>query len=202
MIDVTKRREQDKRTVLPVLWLRTAFGVLSLAMSFFVYASEPDKRDVEAQINAQVWIPMLRASDEFDAEGFLAVLSRDLIRVSTDRNLIYGFERYNNETREGFARARERGVRRTSSMRFITRAHAEGLARETGIFRSEVTLSNGQKRVSFTAFEMLLRKEAGTWKLLLDQDTWREGKITEDEYLAAMPMSGNEPNAAPLPQSR
>ncbi len=87
-------------------------------------------------------------------------------------------------------------------MRFITRAHSEGLARETGIFRSEVTLSNGQKRVSFTAFEMLLRKEAGTWKLLLDQDTWRDGKITEGEYLAGMPMSDNEPNTAPLPQSR
>lgn len=202
MREVSKNWETTRRTLFLVVWLRAAFGALSIAVSSYAYASQPANGDVEAQINAQVWIPMLRASDQFDAEGFLAVLSRDLIRVSTDRNLIYGFERYNKETREGFARARERGVRRTSSMRFVTRAHSDGLARETGIFRSDVTLSNGQRRVSFTAFEMLLRKEAGTWKLLLDQDTWREGKITEDEYLAAMPMSSIEPNPALLPQSR
>jgi hypothetical protein len=180
------------------LWpLRFSAGALALALSFFAFATETSVKDVEAQINTQVWEPMLRASNQFDADGFLAVLSRDLVRVSTDRNLIYGFERYNKETREGFARARERGLRRTSTMRFTSRAHSQGLARETGVFRSEVVLGNGQTRVSFTAFEMILRQEAGLWKLLVDQDSWREGKITEAEYLAAKPMSGEASTEAP-----
>jgi hypothetical protein len=182
----------------PSPWsIRAAAGALLLALSSFACATDAPVKDVESQINTQVWEPMLRASNEFDAEAFLAVLSRDLVRVSTDQNVVYGFERYSRETREGFARARERGLRRSSTMRFISRAHSQGLARETGIFRSEVVLGNGQTRVSFTAFEMILRQEAGVWKLLVDQDSWREGKITEAEYLAALPMNGDEPAAAP-----
>lgn len=168
--------------------LAHCFSAIALILSCLSPLSLANPTHVEDQINTQVWIPMLTASDQFDEDGFLAVLSPDLVRVSVDRNLVYGFERYAQETREGFARARERGLRRTSSMRFITRAHSPGLARETGVFRSEVIFGDGRKRVSFTAFEMILRHEEGRWKLLVDQDMWREGKITEAEYLAAQPM--------------
>ncbi len=139
--------------------------------------------DVAREIDTQVWIPLLRASNHFDAKGFLAVQSRDLVRVSVDTSEIYGMDRYARELDSGFERARERGIKRRSEVRFLTRTHSGVHARDTGIFRSEVILPGGEVRVRYTAFEMILRKEAGVWKLLVDRDTAQNGAITEEDYL-------------------
>lgn len=141
------------------------------------------------QIEADVWIPFLAASDAFDADRFLAVQSRDLVRVSTDAKRVYGLARYETEIREGFRRARERGITRVSEVRFLDRVADGDLAYETGFFRSRVTLANGEVRVRYTRFEMVLRREAGTWKFLLDKDTSDGGSITEEAYQAAAPMN-------------
>lgn len=184
----------------PRFWLVIALLPPALLGAAGVTSAQVAVSDVTREIDAQVWVPMLRASDQFDAEGFLAVQSAELIRVSVDRNEVYDLDRYAGEIRAGFARARERKLRRTSTLRFLTRTHSGGLARDTGIFRSEVVLASGETRVSYTAFEMILRKEDGRWKLLLDQDAGREGTITEQDYLKGTPLaSGGVVPAAPLP---
>jgi hypothetical protein len=102
---------------------------------------------------------------------------------------LYGIDRYTSEIRAGFARARERGLRRMTTVRFLTRTQTNALARDTGIFRSELTLPGGERRLTYTAFEMILRKENGLWKLLVDQDTSRGGSIAERDFLAGRPLS-------------
>lgn len=145
-------------------------------------------QETQAQIDRDVWIPFLAASTAFDAEKFLAVQSKDLIRVAPDRQEIYGLPRYAAEIRQGFPRAKQRGVVRRTEMRFLTRTAAENLAHETGFFRSEVTLATGEKRVQFARFEMVLRREDGAWRILLDKDTSDGGAITEEMFRAA-PMA-------------
>lgn len=144
--------------------------------------------DAHLQIERDVWIPLFAASNAFDAEGFLAVQSKDLVRVSLDSKEVYGLSRYQREIREGFKRARERGVARKSEMRFLERAASEDLAYETGYFRSQVTLPDGQERVRYSRFEMVLRKEGGKWKILVDKDTADGGRITEEMFRSATPM--------------
>lgn len=163
----------------------TAIGCLSVLSAG---ASQGLAPDVEREIDAQVWIPMLAASNSFDADGFLAVQSRDLVRVSVDTKEVYGQERYATEIRAGFRRAKERALKRTSEMRFLTRTQSGALAHETGIFRSEAVLPSGERRTRYTRFEMILRKEAGRWKILVDKDTAQNGTITEEEYRAAAPL--------------
>jgi hypothetical protein len=65
--------------------------------------------------------------------------------------------------------------------------HSGTLARETGIFRSETVIA-GEVRVTYTAFEMILRKEGGRWKILVDQDRALEAGIGEREYRKATPL--------------
>lgn len=149
----------------------------------------PTPEAVARAIDDDVWRPMLRASDAFDAEAFLAVLSPDLVRISADRHVIYGLERYAREIREGFPRAREHGLKRTSTARFHARTQEDDLARDVGIFQSTVTRPDGTTRTSYTAFEMVMRREQGRWTLLLDRDSWRDGTITEAEFLAGAPMT-------------
>jgi ketosteroid isomerase-like protein len=72
--------------------------LLSLVMAS-VGTGQTTSRDVEREIDTQVWIPMMAASNRFDAQAFLAVQSPDLVRVSVDRNEVYGRDRYSQEIR-------------------------------------------------------------------------------------------------------
>lgn len=189
-LDKTAAERQHKMKRMLPLWACAALALVATAAFGEARAVE---NDVAREIDAQVWIPMLAASDRFDAEGFLAVQSPDLVRVSIDRNEVYGLDRYSRELVAGFARARERGIARRSDIRFLTRTHSNGLARDTGIFRSETVMPNGEKRLGYTAFEMILRKEQERWKILVDQDTTRGGAISEADYQKGGPL-----NRAPL----
>lgn len=148
---------------------------------------------VQRQIDADVWVPLFAASDKFDADGFLAVQSKDLVRVSVDTNEVYGLDRYKSEIRAGFKRARERGIVRKSEIRFLQRVTSANLAYETGYFRSESIPANGEVRVRYTRFEFVLRKEGGRWKILVDKDTAEKNTITEKDYQAATPMKPLKP---------
>lgn len=172
---------------------RSVLVAFLLLSSVAAAAPQTAASDVALEIDAQVWSPMITASNQFDAAGFLAVQSADLVRVSVDSNEVYGLDRYRSELVAGFARARERGLKRRSEVRFLTRAHSGELARDTGIFRSEVVLPDGETRVRYTAFEMILRKEQGRWKILVDQDSARSGTLTEQDYLKGTPPSPSAP---------
>lgn len=145
-------------------------------------------QDFALQIERDVWIPLLAASGSFDAEAFLAVQSRDLVRISVDSNEVYGLSRYQKEIRDGFPRAKARGIARKSEVRFLQRNHSDDLAHETGYFRSQVTMPNGDVRVRYSRFEFVLRKENGKWRILVDKDTADGGKITAEQFSAAAPM--------------
>lgn len=145
-------------------------------------------QDVALQIERDVWIPLLAASGSFDADAFLALQSRDLVRISVDSNEVYGLSRYQKEIRDGFPRAKARGITRKSEVRFLQRNHSDDLAHETGYFRSEVTMSNGDVRVRYSRVEFVLRKEIGKWRILVDKDTADGGKITAEQFSAAAPM--------------
>lgn len=170
------------------------FAAWLSALLYIALAAPALAQDTQAQIEADVWIPFLAASNAFDADGFLAVQSKDMVRVSPDANEVYGLARYEREIREGFARAKTRGLTRKSEMRFLKRTSSEGLAYETGYFRSEARLASGEVRVRFSRFEMVLKKEEGKWKILIDKDSAEGGSITEEAFRAAEPMRRGTPD--------
>lgn len=143
-------------------------------------------QDIEKEINEQVWKPFLKASTEFDGDGFMALQSKDLIRISLDRKDIHGYARYEEGIIPGFKRVKSEGkVRRTTEVRFIDRILSNDFAYETGYFKSRTTLANGQLRVSYTKFFFILRKENNAWRILVDSDTSEGGLITEEMFMEA-----------------
>lgn len=154
----------------------------------FSLATSAAADPVQADIDRDVWIPFMAASNAFDADGFLAVQSKDLVRVAVDQGEVYGFDRYAQEIRDGFKRARERGLKRTSEARFVTRVASETHAHETGYFKSQATLANGETRTRYSRFEFILLKENGRWKILVDKDTAEGAKLTEPDFQTATPI--------------
>jgi hypothetical protein len=171
---------------------RPANIILTFLFGFFVVSARAQSNEaVLRQIEADVWLPFIAASNSFDVDGFLAVQSKDLVRISGYTNEIYGLARYESEIRPGFKRARDRGLTRRSEVRFLQRVTSESLAMDTGYFRQEATLPNGEVRISFTRFEFVLRKEGKRWKILVDQDF--SDPVTQSDFLKATPVGGNNP---------
>ena len=162
----------------------TISALLAVLTSMVVVA-----QDMRSQIETDVWQPLFRGSNTFDADLFLSAQSRNLVRVAVDQKVAYGVDRYAREIREGFKRAKERRIVRRSEARFTDRSVDGDYALESGYFRSEVVMPTGEKRIRYSRFEFVLRREAGKWKILVDRDTSAGPEITEEIYLRASPMS-------------
>jgi len=145
-------------------------------------------QDYQREINEQVWKPFLKASNEFDGEGFMAIQSKDLIRVGIDDKVIHGYSKYEEGILPGFKRLREEGkVVRTTEVRFIERITSADLSYETGYFKSVTRLSSGELRTRYTRFYFILRKESSVWKILVDSDA-RGTDVTEEMFQSAQPL--------------
>jgi ketosteroid isomerase-like protein len=77
----------------------------------------------------------------------------------------------------------------TFELRFLERISNGTLAYEVGYFKNEVISSSGEKRISYGKFQVALRKENGTWKILVDSDSSESGNITDEMFAAAQPIN-------------
>jgi hypothetical protein len=72
-------------------------------------------------------------------------------------------------------------------MRFIQRIASDGKAFEVGYYKTSSTNSTtGEKRTGYGKFHVLLRKENGVWKILMDADA--SEKTDETIFLSGKPV--------------
>jgi ketosteroid isomerase-like protein len=135
--------------------------------SFFVSAQVDS---LQKQINEQVWKPFIKAFNNNDDMEFKRVHSPDVIRVMQDNNQILGFGDYFRKPPDSL-KAKWGAWKRNIELRFIQRIAANGRAFEVGYYKTtSFNSSTGEKRTSYGKFHVLLRKENGTWKILMDAD--------------------------------
>ena len=121
-----------------------------------------------------------------DAKGFMDVHSLDMTRVIQDNNAIYGYDRYYRETEQGDERSKKGNRKRTIELRFIQRIAANNRAFEIGYYKSTTIQPDGESRSFYGKFHVLLRKEKGMWKIMMDADA--SEKTDEAVFLSAKPM--------------
>ncbi len=147
-------------------------------------------QDFQQEINKQVWIPFLEASNQFDGPRFMSVQSKEVVQASLESGRVLTYTDYSNSILPNFERIQREGkVKRTTEMRFTARIANDQMAHERGYFKSTVLRANGETRISYSEFYMTLRKENGVWKILVDADSNLQGSITEEMFLAAKPMN-------------
>lgn len=141
---------------------------------------------LQRQINEQVWKPFIKSFNAGDEDGFRAVHSKDVIRVSQDDNRIMGYDEYFREAPES-EKAKWKAWEKNIELRFIQRIAADGKAFEVGFYKtSSVNISTGEKRTGYGKFHVLLRMENDTWKILMDVDA--NEKTNETVFLTGTPM--------------
>jgi ketosteroid isomerase-like protein len=138
-------------------------------------------------INDQVWKPFIKTFNDFDDNGFMALHSKDVVRALRDDGRVMGYDEYAAIEASDNHTAKLNKSTRKIELRFTERWINQNLAYEVGVYKTESIKPSGNNRVYYGKFHVVLRKENGTWKILVDSDS-NEGGITDKEFLAARPM--------------
>ncbi|MCB9279353.1 MAG: nuclear transport factor 2 family protein [Lewinellaceae bacterium] len=160
--------------------------IISLLFTVAVFDLPAQPGPLQQEINAQVWKPFLESFNSYDAETFMAVHHPEAIRVIEDADKVLDFEAYGENSRTGFQRGKESGVKRELTLRFTRRIAGEANAFEVGVYRSRITRPDGTTNDYFGIFHVVLKKRDGRWQIWVDSDT-SEG-ASEEAYLAAEAM--------------
>ena len=144
-------------------------AVLIISMlAFFNLSAQKDS--LQKQINEQVWKPFISSFSSGDDETFKSVHSTDVTRVLQDNNQIQGYAEYFKKIPDSI-KAKWGNWKKSIELRFVQRIANNGKAFEVGYYKSTSTnTTTGESRTGYGKFHVLLRKENGRWKILMDAD--------------------------------
>jgi ketosteroid isomerase-like protein len=142
----------------------------------------------QQEINTQVWKPFIRTLNERDTKGFMSLHSKDVIRSPRNSKTVWNWDEYYQHQEKNDQHAKASGAKGQLDLRFTERIANENLAVEVGIFKYTHINNEGVAKNYFGRFHVVLRKEEGTWKILVDTDSSEGNTISEKDFLAASPM--------------
>jgi ketosteroid isomerase-like protein len=136
------------------------------------------------EINDQVWKPFIQSFANNDQEILKQIYSPDFIRVVADDDRILGYAEFLQSSSDPGKWA---SWQSHIELRFIKRIVSPDKAFEVGFYKTtSVNSVTKETRISYGKFHVLLRKEKGSWKILMDEDA-REN-ANEQSFLSADPM--------------
>ena len=142
--------------------------VLTFLCTCILYAQETN---FTKEINEQVWIPFINSFGAGDEEGFKNVHSKDIVRIEQDAGKIFGYDTYFKKIPDS-VKSKWSEWKKNIELRFIQRIASETNAFHVGYYKTTSTNSKtGEARKNFGKFHVLMKKEKGVWKILMDADT-------------------------------
>jgi hypothetical protein len=144
-------------------------------------------------INNEVWYPFYKAFETLDYQIMASVHSEELSRIPASRGHISTYQEYIEGTKRSFERKKQNGQTAHISLRFFERITSEKRASERGIYRTIHNKNKPDQHVSYGQFFVLLQKENGRWKIVLDYDSDENGTIGEQQYNNAYAIDNLEP---------
>jgi ketosteroid isomerase-like protein len=139
----------------------------SIFMLFCISMIGQDSSKVVSEINQEIWEPFIEAFGNFDTDAFLFIHSDSLIRINKDGKQIRDRATYEKNQRKW---NQKRNGDRAISFSFISRFYGNNLGFEKGYYKVKYTRVDQEIQYSYGMFEVVLRKEKGTWKILIDSD--------------------------------
>lgn len=143
---------------------------------------------VQKEINQQVWKPFQQSYIQLDPNAFMNLHTDDVIRIIRDNDKILKGQAYAQQVQENSNAARQRGARRSIDFRFTERFAQGDHAYETGFYKVVSSYGEGEQYTFYGQFDVILRRENGRWKIMVDADTSKNGTLTEADFLKGEPM--------------
>jgi len=139
-------------------------------------------------VNEQVWKPFIEAFNNRDTKKFMEVHSKDVVRSSRDSKQVIGWDEYYNQMERGNKSEVASKSKRILDLRFTERIYGTDKAIEVGIYKTSYVGADGIAKSFYGRFHVVLRKENGIWKILVDTDSSENHSISEKDFLEAAPM--------------
>lgn len=162
--------------------------LISCGIACFIFVFNLNAQDAASirAINEQVWKPFISSFNKGDDDGFKAVHSQDIVRVEQDGKKILRYDEYFKKIPDSI-KAKWSHWKKNIELRFIQRIVNNDRAFEVGYYKSTSTnTQTGEVRKGIGKFHVLLQKENGVWKILMDADT-SEG-ANEEVFNKAAPL--------------
>jgi hypothetical protein len=116
------------------------------------------------------------------------VHSMDLVRSSRDSKQILSWAEYLEQQEKTNKRILADGMSMTLDLHFTERIATQDRAVDVGIYKTTMTDKTGKAQSYYGRFHVVLRKENGIWKILVDMDSSEGGTIDAEDFNAAKPM--------------
>ncbi len=163
--------------------------VLLVSVLFFAIAhAQSDSLKWVNEINEQVWKPFIAHFISGNKAGFRAVHSKKVTRVEIDRGIVMDYDKYFPPITAG-GKQPSQSFQRLFELRFDKRISNGTKAWESGYYKGTVLQEGKEPRSYYGRFFVVLEKEEGTWKILVDADTGKEAN--EENFNKASSMEKN-----------
>jgi opacity protein-like surface antigen len=162
--------------------------ILLFAVSLFLLSNasaQADSLKWVREINDQVWKPFIVGLTSGDKQVFRNVHSKRVTRVEIDRGLVMNYEKYFPPI-DPNAPAAKRNGSTLFELRFDKRISNGSNAWESGFYKGTFSQEGKSPRSWYGRFYVMLEKENGTWKILVDADTGKEAN--EENFQKASSM--------------
>ncbi len=160
--------------------------LLSVAGLIFLNATaQSDSLKWVKEINEQVWKPFIIHFTSGNQEGFRSLHSKRITRVEIDHGLVQDYEKYFPTIDPNSPPVKKKG-NRLFELRFDKRISNGTRAWESGYYKGTVMQEGKEPRSYYGRFFVVLEKENGIWKILVDADTGKEAN--EENFNRAFPM--------------
>ena len=161
---------------------------IPLIIWFTCTVAQVTGQSIQQAINDQVWKPFIRAYNNRDTDDFMAVHSKDVVRSPRDAKMVLNWNEYFEQQKRGDDQGKKSGSKKQLGLRFTERIGNDNQAMEVGIYKGTITDKTGNVRTFDGRFHVVLRKENGVWKILVDTDSSEGNTVDEVDYLQARPM--------------
>jgi len=146
----------------------------------------PHKSNAQSGTNLEeinkVWYTFYQAFDSLDYKLMAAIHSKNLTRISGGKNIM-NYETYINNYKSRFYKAKKKKQTSEISLRFFERINNDSIASERGIYK--LVKNKDHEQTYYGQFHVILKKEQGIWKIVMDYDSNEGNTITEKQYLQA-----------------
>lgn len=154
------------------------------------FAQRTQDVSILKEINEQVWAVFTDAYATNDAQKYIGLHSKELIRATGGRwKSVSDLTKYGENASADFAGRKAAGEKADIQFRFLERIADEKSASERGIYQLAILNSKGELQGKYYGkFHVFMRKEEGKWKILIDYDSDEGRTINESSYISAFAM--------------
>lgn len=150
--------------------------MILLAVTVFCFAqadAQSDSLKWVKEINEEVWKPFIAHFISGNKEGFRNVHSKRITWVEIDKERVLDYEKYFPPVNPS-GKKPSPDFQRLFELRFDKRISDGTKAWESGYFKGTVIRAGQDPSSYYGRFFVVLEKEEGVWKILVDADTAKE----------------------------